>query len=127
SRSYVFSMLCPSEAESSKRLKKYKRCGLRRYEFGAIMIRSYLVIYWDRKGGERISQASNELPRLSSARRELRERGYRHDYGSASLDEVEEWSRSGYANMPSATIHNMKVVGKSRSPNNESQLSSKGR
>ena len=73
------------------------------------MIRSYLIIYWDGLVGARHVHASSELPKLTSARRELRERGYHHDYGSASLLEVEEWCRQGYEEMPSATIHNMTV------------------
>lgn len=70
---------------------------------------SYLVIYWNGDGTSRRCVESHEFPKITSARRQLRERGYKRDYGTASLGEVEEYSRTGYDDKPAASITQVKA------------------
>ncbi len=65
---------------------------------------SYLVVYWCSFGPARRALESHEHPNLISARRELRERGYKHTYGRASKGEVEEYTRTGYKDKPAASV-----------------------
>ncbi len=70
---------------------------------------SYLVIYWNGDGASRRCVESHEFPKITSARRQLRERGYKRDVGTASLGEVEEYSRTGYDDKPTASISQIKT------------------
>jgi len=70
---------------------------------------SYLVIYWNGDGASRRCAESHEFPKITAARRQLRERGYKRDSGTASLGEVEEYSRSGYDEKPAASITMIKA------------------
>ena len=65
---------------------------------------SYLIVYWSGFGPSRRALESHEHPKLASARREIRERGYKRTYGNASKDEVEEYTRTGYKDKPAACV-----------------------
>lgn len=71
---------------------------------------SYFVIYWDSESPARAPVDSNEFPKLTSARQELRERGFRRAYGNASLNEVEEYLRPGYPESSAASISKMNGI-----------------
>ena len=82
---------------------------------------SYLVIYWSDFGPSRRPLESHEHPNLVSARRQLRERGYRRTYGRASKGQVEEYVRAaGYEEKPAASVTQLASARRGISPSDDS-------
>ncbi len=58
-----------------------------------IMGSEYRITYWDRLEGQRNSLEINDFPKLPSARKQLRERGYLCLSGNAAVSGEEQWHR----------------------------------